>query len=105
MEKKMETSERIRKRDDRLLKNEKSWRRAKIGAVILILFWIWGIYMFFQPGEDFGRNEKFLSVGWLLFWVVMFDTLNLRIRHIESIKYYRNQTCSKQREKDERAHE
>ena len=86
----MKASEKIRKREDRLLKNEKSWRRAKVGVIMLMLFWLLGLYMLFEFGEAQENKELlFSSIGWVLFWIVIFDWLNLRIWHIESIKYYR----------------
>jgi hypothetical protein len=88
----MKTSEKIRKRDDRLLKNEKSWRRAKVGVVTLMLFSLFVSYMIFQTGEAQENKELLFScIGGVLFWIVIFEWLNLRISHIESIKYYRNQ--------------
>ena len=88
----MSSEDKIRVRDDRLLKNEKSWRRARVGVVILMIVWLFGAYMIFQTGEA-QENKKLLfsCIGWVLFWIVIFDWLNLRIWHIESIKYYRNQ--------------
>jgi len=88
----MKTSEKIRKRDDRLVKNEKSWRRARVGVVILMLVWLLISYMFFKSGEALENKELlYTCIGWVLFWIVIFDWLNLRIWHIESIKYYRGQ--------------
>ena len=88
----MKTSEKIRKRDDRLVKNEKSWRRARVGVVILMLAWLLTSYMLFKSGETRENKELLFScIGWVLFWIVIFDWLNLRIWHIESIKYYRGQ--------------
>jgi len=86
----MKTSEKIRKRDDKLVKNEKSWRRARVGVVILVLVWLSILYAF--KGEIMENKEGLFScIGWVLFWIVIFDWLNLRIWHIESIKYYRGQ--------------
>ena len=88
----MKTSEKIKKRDDKLLKNEKSWRRSRIGAVILLLVWLLISYTLFKS-DKFQENTELLytCIGWVLFWIVIFDTLNLRIRHIESIKFYKSQ--------------
>jgi len=86
----MKTSEKIRKRDDKLVKKEKSWRRARVGVVILVLVWLSILYAF--KGEILENKEWLFScIGWVLFWIVIFDWLNLRIWHIESIKYYRGQ--------------
>jgi hypothetical protein len=87
----MKTSEKIRKRDDKLVKNEKSWRRARVGVVILVLVWLLILYTL-KSGEIMENKEGLFScIGWVLFWIVIFDWLNLRIWHIESIKYYRGQ--------------
>ena len=87
----MNTSEKIRKRDDKLVKNEKSWRRARVAVVILILVWLFILYTL-ESGEILENKEALFScIGWVLFWIVIFDWLNLRIWHIESIKYYRGQ--------------
>ncbi len=89
---KIETGEKIRKRDDRLLKNEKSWRRARVGVVIFMLVWFLTFYMLFKSEGILEKKELLFScLGWALFWIVIFDWLNLRIWHIESIKYYRSQ--------------
>ncbi len=88
----MKTGEKIERRDDRLVRNEKSWRRARVGTVIFILVWLLISYMFFESGEALKDKEVLFScIGWILFWIVIFDWLNLRIWHIESIKYYRSQ--------------
>jgi len=88
----MKTGEKIEKRDDRLVRNEKSWRRARVGVVIFILVWLLISYMFFESGEAQENKEILFScIGWILFWMVLYDWLNLRIWHIESIKYYRGQ--------------
>ena len=88
----MKTDEKIRKRDDKLVKNEKSWRRARAGVVILLLVWLLISYILFNSGETWENKELLFScIGWVLFWIVIFDWLNLRIGNIESIKYYRSQ--------------
>jgi len=91
-ENKMKACEKIKKRDERLVKNEKSWRRARVGVVIFMLVWLLISYMLFESGKAHDNKEVLFScIGWILFWIVIFDWLNLRIWHIESIKYYRGQ--------------
>ena len=91
----MHKTERIRKRDDRLLKNEKSWRRARVGVVIMMLVWLLISFTLFDSIEARENKESLYSIiGWVLFWVLIFDWLNLRIWHIESIKYYRDSEAS-----------
>ncbi len=87
----MKTSEKIRKRDDKLVKNEKSWRRARVGVVILVLVWLLILYTLKSGEIPENKEGLFSCIGWVLFWIVIFDWLNLRIWHIESIKYYRGQ--------------
>ena len=89
---KNENSRNDKKRDDKLLKNEKSWRRARIGAAILAVVWLIILNTVFKSFKAQQENEKilFFSIGWFLFWIVVIDWLNLRIGHIESITYYRS---------------
>ncbi|HQG04827.1 MAG TPA: hypothetical protein PLB76_00995 [Anaerohalosphaeraceae bacterium] len=84
-----EVNAKIIARDDKLLKNEKSWRRARIGAIILAGIWLFIVYIFFKS-MILEKEVLIFSIGWLLFWIVLIDWLNLRIWHIESIKYYRS---------------
>jgi len=88
----MKNGEKIRKRDDKFVKNEKSWRRSRVGVVILLLIWLLISYTLFESNE-FHEDKELLyaCIGWVLFWIVIIDTLTLRIWHIESIKYYRGQ--------------
>lgn len=77
-------------RDDKLLKNEKSWRRARIGVIILAGIWLFILYIFFKSMHILEKEVLIFIIGWFLFWIVLIDWLNLRIWHIESIKYYRS---------------
>lgn len=87
----MKDGKKIRARDDILLRNEKSWRRARVGAVILVLVWLVVFFTTFEFSETLKEEKEFsFLIGWFLFWLVIVDWLNLKIRHIESIKYYRN---------------
>ena len=88
----MKNGEKIRKRDDKLLRNEKSWRRSRFGALILLLVWLLISYTLFESNEFPADKEGlYACIGWVLFWIVVFDWLTLRIWHIESIRYYRAQ--------------
>jgi hypothetical protein len=84
--------QKIRKRDDKLLKNEKSWRRARIGAICFsIIFFLILVGLksdeLLSPEE---RKEGLIVFGiWVLFWLLVVSWLNMRIGHIESIKLYR----------------
>jgi len=89
----MKAIEKILKRDDKLLKNEKSWRRARIGSIIFAVLWLFILYVFAKSSSHVLGHEKellFFVIGWFLFWIILIDWLNLRISHIESIKYYRS---------------
>jgi len=85
----MKTGDQIRARDDKLLKNDKSWRRARVGAILFAAVWVICFFALEKTDSDF-EAEKNAYLIWLAFWIVVIDWLNLRISHIESIKYYRN---------------
>jgi hypothetical protein len=89
--------QKIQKRDDCLLKNEKSWRRARIGAIFLFL--VFSIMLYYICTDDFlSKDERpeglAAIVFWFMLWLVIIDTLNLRIRYIDSIKFYRERICT-----------
>jgi hypothetical protein len=97
--------QKIIKRDDRMLKNEKSWRRARIGAIFLFL--IFSMMITFIYKDDFlSRSEKIetlAAVGvWFILWLAIIETLNFRIMHIDSIKLYRKKACIKNNSKEEK---
>lgn len=84
--------QKIRNRDDNLLRNEKSWRRARIGAIFLSIIHILVLVIlqrdeFSSPEE---QKEHIVAIGkMILFWFLIVSWLNLRLGHIESIKLYR----------------
>jgi hypothetical protein len=84
--------EKILKRDEKLLKNEKSWRRARTGAIILAVIQIIFLAAFIKNSSVLqGEKEAIASlVASALFWLLIIDWLNLRLNHIDSIKLYRN---------------
>ena len=85
--------EKILKRDDRLIKNEKSWRRGRIGAICLAIIHILIlVFVLKEPSMLQGEKEVLTSsiIIWVVFWLLLIDWLNLRLGHIDSIKYYRN---------------
>lgn len=84
--------EKILKRDDRLIKNEKSWRRARIGAICLAMIHILIlVFVIKEPSILQGEKEGLISlIIWVIFWLLLIDWLNLRLGHIDSIKLYRN---------------
>ena len=82
----------ILKREDRLLKNEKSWRRARIGAIFLFIVFLVAVFSIY--GDDLiSKDEKFKVLmavgGWCLFWLIIIDWLSLHLRHIDSVNHYR----------------
>ena len=90
----MKDNKKIRAKDDKLLKNEKSWRRARVGAIIFAVLHLSTLYLYktsesFQELEE-NKESLLFAIGCFLFWIVVVDWLNLRISHIESIKYYRS---------------
>jgi hypothetical protein len=86
--------EKIRERDDRLVKNEKSWRRARLGAICLSVIHILLLIFVFEEPEMFQEEgeEGLASIAiCVVFWLLIVDWLNLRLRHIDSIKLYRSE--------------
>ena len=86
------SDEKIIKRDDRLLRNEKSWRRARIGAICLAIIHILIlVFVIKKPSLLQGEREGITSLAiWVFFWLLVIDWLNLRLSHINSIKLYRS---------------
>ena len=84
--------EKIRRRDERLLKNEKSWRRARIGAICLAIIHIVCLLILkAHPLQEGSKEGFFVLLGWAVFWMLIVSWLNLRLGHIDSIKVYRNE--------------
>ncbi|MHC4315767.1 MAG: hypothetical protein ACYSW3_25270 [Planctomycetota bacterium] len=84
--------QKIRTRDDNLLRNEKSWRRARIGAIFLSIMYV--LVIVILQRDEFSSPEEqekcFVALGkMILFWLLIVSWLNLRLGHIESIKLYR----------------
>jgi hypothetical protein len=84
--------EKIRNRDDCLLRKQRSYQRARIGAICLALIHVLVLVAvkydeFSSAGE---KKECFIVFGiWILFWLLIVSWLNLRLGHIDSIKLYR----------------
>jgi undecaprenyl pyrophosphate phosphatase UppP len=91
--------EAIRKRDDRLLRNEKSWRRARVGAIVLfIIFFAITISIVYTDNLESPLSEHQAIIAmaiWCVFWLLLIDWLTLRLRHIDSIKLYRKTISEK----------
>jgi len=87
----------IIKREDRLLKNEHSWRRARIGAIFLSGIFIVAFLAIFW-NDLISRDEAIKSLTalgiWCLFWLLLIDWLSLRIQHIDTINFYRQKYCT-----------
>jgi len=83
--------EKILKRDEKLLRNEKSWRRARIGAFFIATIQILVSFLLCnmpsEPGEKVVLVPEIASI---LFWLLIITTLNMRLNHIDSIKLYRS---------------
>jgi hypothetical protein len=75
-----EVNAKITARDDKLLKNEKSWRRARIGLIILAGIWLFILCIFFKSMHSLEKEELIFVIGWFLFWIVLIDWINLRIQ-------------------------
>ncbi|MHC4693259.1 MAG: hypothetical protein ACYS67_11010 [Planctomycetota bacterium] len=88
----VDKEEKILKRDDKLLKNEKLWRRTRIVAIcftiIFILILVGNIIIeYASPGEQ-KENLPFMFIV-LLICAHILSGMELRLGHIESIKLYR----------------
>ena len=94
----MDQHEKIMRYENRLLRNEESWRRARIGAYFLgiMAFLMLVIHTVPLSSEDpLTEFHDYLIIG-VVFWVVIIDWVTLRLRHIDSIHYYRNQGTQKE---------
>lgn len=82
----------ILRREGRLLKDEKSWRRARIGAGLLFLIFLIALLVIY--GDDLisadERHQALIAIAiWCFFWLLIIESLTLRIRHIDSINLHR----------------
>jgi uncharacterized membrane protein len=88
----VDKEEKILKRDDKLLKNDKLWRRAHIVAIcftiILILILVGNKIDKYALQKEQKEDLLFMFI-WLLFWLYILTSMELRLGHIESIKLYR----------------
>jgi len=88
----VDKEQKILRRDDKLLKNEKSWRRARIGAIFFSIIHIL-VLVIIKNDELLSQEERkegLIVFGiWILFWLLVISWLNMRLGHIESIKLYR----------------
>ena len=92
----MNKEQRIRTRDNRLLRKEKSYRRARAGAILfLVLSMIFAAEVFLERPEieQLAESDFYTAVS-VLFWLIVVDSCNMRIRHIDSIKLYRKEAES-----------
>ena len=93
--------QKIIEQDDRLLRKERSWRRAFVGSIFLAI--MTGVALFVTISETSVLKEKdeIMSAigGHLLFWMLIAGYCDLRLRHIKSIKFYRS-TQSEDRHND-----
>jgi hypothetical protein len=84
------SDEKIIERDDKLVKSEKSWRRARIGAICLGTIYALFFLTALKERPSFpGEAIRSLAIG-SVFWLVIIDWHNLRLGHIASIKLYRS---------------
>jgi hypothetical protein len=91
--------QKILKREDRLLKNEKSWRRSRGLATFIFFFLLFGLLLLVaipvvdkeSPISKNGRIEGLIVPAFFacLFWLLVIDWVNIRLWHIDSINLYR----------------
>jgi len=88
----VDKEQKILKRDDKLLKNEKSWRRVHIVAIcftIILILILVGINIVEYASQKEQKEDFLFMFIVLLFWLHILSGMELRLRHIESIKLYR----------------
>jgi hypothetical protein len=84
--------EKILMGEDRLLRREKSWRRARVGAIALFFIFIVAAIPIYG-GDTMSKEEKSkafnLIVIGCVFLLLIIEYMNLRFQHIDSINLYR----------------
>jgi hypothetical protein len=78
-------------RENCLLRNERSWRRSRIGVIFFFIMSV--IILLGMLSSDLiqkdGRNIALFFGIPCVFWLLLLDWVNLRLHHIDSIHYYR----------------
>ena len=100
--------QKILKREERLLKNEKSWRRSRVLAIFIFFFHLFGLFVlitmvFIEPENSLSRTSRTEGLAAMtffacLFWLLVIEWTNRRIWHIDSIKLYRKKLNQQQPE-------
>jgi hypothetical protein len=79
----------IRQQEDELLRREGSLRRSRVGAVLLLALFAWGLWVRNQVADPFearGFVREMLPFVVIIFLGIKY---HLQIQHINSIKMYR----------------
>ena len=84
--------QKIIEQDDRLLRKERSWRRAFAGSIVLAIITGVGLFMIINDTSVLQEKDEIMLAigGHLLFWMLIAGYCDLRLRHIKSIKFYRS---------------
>jgi hypothetical protein len=89
--------QKIINRENRLLRNEKSWHRARIGAIFLFIISIIALPSLLSS-DSISRDEGNIGIiygFWFMLLLLSFDQANSNIHHIDSINYYRGKYIGK----------
>lgn len=84
--------QKIINRENRLLRNEKSWRRARVGVVFLFIISVI-TSPFLLSTDSISRDQGNMGIifgFYYIFLLLSFDWLNSNIHHIDSVNFYRN---------------
>jgi len=83
--------DKLLKYEDKLLKQEKLLKRSRVGALLFCIFIILGILYSFSMYSREIIEDNFENIFILILFLGVAWECTLKLRHIQTIKYYRNQ--------------
>lgn len=108
----MQQISRIHKWEDKLIKKEKSYRNIRLGGFFLFILAFPAILLAAQgeilystlmapviKNEYITISDYFFTILYALFWGVITYSSHMKLRQIESIKYYREQIAELRKNK------